>query len=416
MSQVTHDGSLEGTRNVHVVGHLGWQEVGGSKFEAAPELVMEQEIGRPFLYVASGGRIVVIDISDPSAPRTSTSIDLEAASGGGATVVDVDLAKLGDRRYLIVAAKKHARSGPAILIFDMPSPSQGSPQVAASYDAVDSPLTSIFAYKHSSGKALLFAAAGKEILGLDLEMLVEGGEALVGSYPTPPLIDTTFSGFRDVYAAFEPVTQQDRLYGAGAGGYYVYDVTDVSLPAVEAQVSAAAVRLGTRIAASPDGRYLVTAAGYRTSPIYIYDVEPALEKSLPSVRTAVGAWTADWRNRSRSFEVRWPYVFVAALHDGFQMFNMRDASEPYTVGFARTWSGLLPKVSERDREEEGAWDLDVRNADGLIAVSDTHSGVWLIRVDAFEGWHGHSWGQPNASTAQDWDSGPDGASLSGVTK
>jgi hypothetical protein len=51
----------------------------------------------------------------------------------------------------------------------------------------------------------------------------------------------------------------------------------------------------------------------------------------------------------------------------------------------------------------------VRNADGLIVVADDYSGFWAFRMDGFDGWNGHDWGMPNASSVQDWDNGPDGA-------
>ena len=58
---------------------------------------------------------------------------------------------------------------------------------------------------------------------------------------------------------------------------------------------------------------------------------------------------------------------------------------------------------------EGAWGVDVRNADGLIVISDFDSGFWALKMDGFDGWNGHQWGMPNVSSAQDWDNGPDGA-------
>jgi hypothetical protein len=57
----------------------------------------------------------------------------------------------------------------------------------------------------------------------------------------------------------------------------------------------------------------------------------------------------------------------------------------------------------------GVWGVDVRNADGLIVVSDYKSGFWAFRMDGFTGWDGRQWGMPNISSAQDWDNGPEGA-------
>jgi hypothetical protein len=63
----------------------------------------------------------------------------------------------------------------------------------------------------------------------------------------------------------------------------------------------------------------------------------------------------------------------------------------------------------------GAWGADVRNADGLIVISDMMSGFWAFKMDGFDGWNGHQWGMPNVSSAQDWDNGPDGLKKSKVS-
>ena len=50
----------------------------------------------------------------------------------------------------------------------------------------------------------------------------------------------------------------------------------------------------------------------------------------------------------------------------------------------------------------------MRNADGLIVLSDMASGFWAFSMEGFEGWNGHGWGMPNISSAQDWNNGPEG--------
>ena len=47
---------------------------------------------------------------------------------------------------------------------------------------------------------------------------------------------------------------------------------------------------------------------------------------------------------------------------------------------------------------DGAFGVDVRNADGFVVVSDFTTGVWAFRMDGFEGWNGHDWGMPNSSS------------------
>ena len=57
----------------------------------------------------------------------------------------------------------------------------------------------------------------------------------------------------------------------------------------------------------------------------------------------------------------------------------------------------------------GGFGIDVRNADGLIVISDMVTGFWAFHMDGFDGWNGHQWGMPNVSSGQDWDNGPEGA-------
>ena len=114
-------------------------------------------------------------------------------------------------------------------------------------------------------------------------------------------------------------------------------------------------------------------------------------------------------------------MFVAGQSDAFQVFNMMDPTNPYTVGYYVTRPGPylhgigIAGFSEQraggrsNSMYEGAWGVDVRNADGLIVVSDFDSGFWALKMDGFDGWNGHQWGMPNVSSAQDWDNGPDGA-------
>jgi hypothetical protein len=50
--------------------------------------------------------------------------------------------------------------------------------------------------------------------------------------------------------------------------------------------------------------------------------------------------------------------------------------------------------------------VDVRNADGLIVISDMATGFWAFKWRGFDGWNGHDWGVPNISSVQDWENGP----------
>ena len=64
----------------------------------------------------------------------------------------------------------------------------------------------------------------------------------------------------------------------------------------------------------------------------------------------------------------------------------------------------------------GAWGIAVRNADGLVVISDMTTGFWALHMDGFDGWNGHDWGMPNVSTAQNWETGPEGVPNAPVAK
>ncbi len=108
-------------------------------------------------------------------------------------------------------------------------------------------------------------------------------------------------------------------------------------------------------------------------------------------------------------EIRWPYVFVSAYQDGLQIINMRDPTNPRTVGYYDTYDEVVPYAG--GGVANGVFGVDVRNADGLIVVSDMHSGFWAFRMDGFNGWNGNDWGMPNISSVQDWDNGPEGVRI-----
>jgi len=103
-------------------------------------------------------------------------------------------------------------------------------------------------------------------------------------------------------------------------------------------------------------------------------------------------------------EVRWPYVFVSGYLDGLQVFNMMDPTNPVTVAYYDTFLG--PPNQDITAVFNGAWGVDVRNADGLIVVSDMSTGFWAFRMEGFQGWNGEDWGMPDISSVQDWEKGP----------
>src|SRR5262249_32067970 len=188
----------------------------------------------------------------------------------------------------------------------------------------------------------------------------------------------------------------------------------------------AGVSSGHTFTPTPDGRYAVGEVEAQYAPLRLYDLKPGLDGQVKTISRPIGAWISRWDALPHNHEVRWPYVFVSAYEDGLQIFNMMDPTNPYTVGYYDTYDG--PNLAgccssawaagqqrdPRGREMgngavNGAFGIQVRNADGVIVISDMTTGFWAFKMDGFNGWNRHQWGMPNISSAQDWDNGPDGA-------
>jgi hypothetical protein len=272
-----------------------------------------------------------------------------------------------------------------------------------------------YAYKHSDGRALLFTVTQGPFAHIyDIDEVVTGKSGLIGKIPQP---DSVFSinrygrAYHDMYVAYDPATHRDIFYGSGYAGYYVWDVSQPESPKMIMSVSGVAgVDHAHSFMVTPDGRYAAGESEEQYQPIRIFDLKPGLDGTVKNISRPIGAWTADWRDLPHNMEIRWPYVFVSAYEDGLQVFNMMDPTNPYTLGYYYTCecphqngSGVM----------NGAWGVQVRNADGLIVISDMVTGFWSFRMEGFDGWNGHQWGVPNASSAQDWDNGPDGVKLKG---
>jgi hypothetical protein len=367
----------------------------------------------------------IISIKDPAKPVVIYSwripnSELHQGNGG----MDNKYFKLRGR-YYDVQSLQFGSQGPdadvGAHVLDVTSLPDVSKIVSKGYiKAPDLPggFHNMFAYKHSDGRVLLFTTVqGPYAHVYDMSKFLAGDAAqgLIAKVPVPEGADqaylsTSGRGYHDFYVGFDPATSRDIFYGAGSGGYYLYDVTQVETPKLITSIQGASgVPRGHTFTPTPDGRYAVAETEYQYAPLRIFDLKPGLDGQEQTIRRPIGAWTARWQGLSHNHEVRWPYVFVSAYEDGLQVFNMMDPTNPYTVGYYDTYDGPNKVGMCGDNVCNGAFGVDVRNADGLIVIEDFRTGVWTFKMEGFDGWNGHQWGMPNNSSAQDWDNGPDGA-------
>jgi hypothetical protein len=428
-----------GTPNLHVVAHVplaGYLQVA--------DIDIEQELSRPYVYVSRGlSRPAGFDIISVKNIGKDKAQILYAWNVPNADL-HVGLGALRGRyfkthgRYYYVQCFQFAQGSPdadlGAIVFDVTSlPDTTGIKEVARIRVANAPggFHNIYTYKHSDGRALLFASTTAKPYAqiFDLDKLVAGAadQGLIGQVmnPDPRAASehTIVGSFHDFWVGYDPATHQDKFYGAGLGGYYVFDVTHPDAPKLITSVTGVmGVMRGHTITPTPDHRYVVTETEYQYAPLRLFDLQPGLTGHAQTISQPISAWTADWRDLAHNHEVRWPLVFVSAYEDGLQVFNMLDPSDPYTVASYDTFGGqhlggccsdaYVADQTQDPRDHgiyNGAFGVQVRDADGLIVISDMTTGFWAFYLDGFDGWDGHRWGMPNVSTAQHWDTGPEGA-------
>ncbi|MBI4501354.1 MAG: hypothetical protein HY700_09355 [Gemmatimonadetes bacterium] len=417
-----------GSANMKLLGHLTMDSV-----EKTADVTIEQELSRPYVYTAhrlTPSGVDAISIKDPTKPKIVWSWRIEDGMlhKGAGSLNPIYLKSKG--RYYLTNAFQFATGGPnndlGAVVWDVTGLPDSSKvrEVARIYDK-EHPggFHESQAYKHSNGQSLLFTQAADLFANIyDIDKVAAGGDPAawrVGRVPVPEQPNQPAgggrSGYHDFYIQYDAANKRDVFYGAGAGGYTVYDVSDLSNPKLLTSVTGmSGVTRGHTFQVDPTGRYGVLETEYQYAPLRIVDLKPGLDGTVKTISRPIGAWNADWKDLAHNFAIRWPYVFTSAYEDGLQVFNMMDPTNPYTVGYYYTCE--CPHgvgAGGRGSVFSGAWGVEVRNADGLIALSDLTTGLWLLKMEGFDGWNGHQWGLPNNSSAIDWDNGPDGAPKAG---
>lgn len=411
--QITWTAQKPGSDNISVEGHV---PLGGA--ETVADIEIEQEMHRPYVYVARAQYLDpsppgtdIIDISDPSNPRIIARWRIEDPElHVGAGALDVKYFKWAGR-YYVVQSMQFSQGGPnadlgAVILDVTGLPDATSVHEVARIHTPETPggFHNIFIYKHSNGRVLLFSTIrGPYANVYDLGMIVEGdaGDGLVAQIPTPT--DVTRRAYHDFFVGYHTETETDRFYGGGTGGYYVYDVTKLDNPELLVSLTGiSGVRSGHTFTPSPDGRYVIAETEYQYAPLRIFDLKPALDGDVTNINQPISAWASNWRHLPHNHEVRWPFVFVSSYLDGLQVFSMLDPTNPVTVGYYDTFVGH-PEGGGELGVMNGAFGVDVRNADGLVVISDLMTGFWSFRMEGFNGWNGEDWGVPNISSEQKWD-------------
>jgi hypothetical protein len=419
---------MGGSPNLHLVAHI---PLGG--FFRVMDAEIEQEPSRPYAYVPQSRDrygFTIIDLRDLKnvKPLYTWRIDNMSLHQGLGALRGKYFKWKG--RYYYVQGVQFSQGTPdanlGALVFDVTSlPDTSKIKLVARIEYPDVPggFHNVITYKHSDGRVLLFTTTNEAHANVyDMTKVLAGGDPKqwkIAEVPVPEIaVNSRYGrfGYHDFYIAFDPATHQDKFYGAGRGGFYVYDVTQAEQPKLLTSITGSAgIEFGHTFTPDPTGRYAVAETEYEYAPLRIFDLKAGLEGKTQTVVRPIGAWTPDWHDLAHNHEVRWPFVFVSGYEDGLQVFSMVDPTHPTTVGWYYTcqcahehgFGGI--QTWEGTSVMQGAFGIAVRNYDGLVMISDSNTGAWFFKMDGFDGWNGHDWGMPNVSSVQDWDRGPEGA-------
>jgi hypothetical protein len=414
-------GSEKVKRLSNIPGHTGaWK---------AADVELEQDRNRPYAYLSGfvNFDVTIYDISNTSAPKQLYRWSIENPElHRGIGAMDGKYFKVNNRYYFAQSLQfqqgtPDADVGAVILdVTGLPDASKVKEVARIKYPQAPGGFHNTFAYKHSDGRALYFVTTNQsKALVYDLAKVVAGGDPnswLIGEVPNPtPMKQTGLGGYHDFYVGYDPATEKDKFYGAGLGGYSVFDVTKPEEPKQLFTITSLGLDLAHTFTPSPDGKYAVTETEYQYTPLRIWDLQPGQSGKTQNIDVPISAWTSDWRTLAHNHEVRWPFVFVSAYEDGLQIFNLKDPKSPKTEGHFYTceckhehgFGGSLENGWESTQSVmQGAFGVDVRNYDGLVVISDMRTGLHLFKWDGFNGWNGKDHGVPNISSVQDWDRGP----------
>ena len=315
LGQVIPGQKVGGSPNIRVVSHL---PIRG--FVQVADVEIEQEPARPFVYVSrmrlltNEAGFTLVSIKDPAKPRVLYNWQIENSE-----LHDQGLGGIGSKyfklrgRYYYVQSFQFGQSGPnadlGAVVFDvtgLPDTSKIKEVGRIRVPEWVNGFHNIFAYKHSDGRVLLFAAfagAGSYAYVYDMEKFLDGDkqQGLIGRIPVPsdPLTSVyipgytrpiRIRGYHDMYVGYDPATHQDKFYGPGSGGYYVFDVTRPEEPKLLTSISGAAgIPFGHTFTPDPTGRYAVAETEYQTAPLRIFDLKPGLEGKVETITRPIGA-------------------------------------------------------------------------------------------------------------------------------
>ncbi len=187
--------------------------------------------------------------------------------------------KAGQTKYYYVQSFQFGNSGPdadlgAVVVDVTGLPDTSKVKIVSRIRFPETPggFHNIFTYKHSDGRVLLFAThGGPEALVYDMDKLLNGDpkQGLIGKVPNPST-GVGGGGYHDFQVFYDVASHQDKFYGAGRGGYYVFNITKPEAPVLVASiVGASGLTGGHTFTPESNNRLTITEAEYQYAPLRV---------------------------------------------------------------------------------------------------------------------------------------------------
>jgi hypothetical protein len=157
-------------------------------------------------------------------------------------------------------------------------------------------------------------------------------------------------------------------------GLQVIDVTD---PAAPALVGASPPTPGRWThSVWVEGRYAYVGEETDQGPVRIYDVgDPTAPMEVGQLRSTEGDAIS-----AHNVQVAGGTLYASWYQDGLRAFPAQGPAATGELAYFHTWSGRGTRDDPNiDARYTGAWDVFVDEDAGLIYVSDTQTGLWVLR-------------------------------------
>jgi len=294
------------------------------------------EAGREYAILTGWDKVFIVDLNDPQNPALISSISVPGT-------VWHDVKTHGKYAYVVTDG-----GGDGMKIIDLSNlPNSASLVKTYNFDFLSAHNIFIeegFAYVIGAG-----SVGGMFIYDL--------------SDPVNPQLTSEYTHSNYIHDVY---VYNDTVYAAAASTYDVVDVTDKSNPV---KVSASAAIPGIYAHSgwmTEDKRYFFATDEFNVRDIIVYDLEDRTnwEVVLPS-------WQFPTGTRVHNLFIRGNYAHIAYYESGYVVLDIENPETPFIVGQYDTYPGEGDDFS-------GAWGAYPFLPSGLILVSDTNTGLYVL--------------------------------------